>query len=130
MWGRRVYMMPIKAKSVNISPRMGVYAGHQCSLCYPNKNPKHYMSFQLLTFKLILNVSWQNGSVRGSPMQSLLSKQKPQTYKSFQLLTFELILNVTIIYVLAKRECMRVTNAVSVIQTKTPNIQVNPIVDL
>ena len=27
-------------------------------------------------------------------------------------------------------ECMRVTNAVSVIQTKTPNIQVNPIVDL
>ena len=75
-------------------------------------------------------MSWQNGSVCGSPMQSLLSKQKTQTYKSFQLLTFELILNVTIIYVLAKRECMRVTNAVSVIQTKNPNIQVIPIVDL
>ena len=26
-------------KSVKISPGIGVNAGHQCGLCYPNKNP-------------------------------------------------------------------------------------------
>ena len=26
-------------KSVKISPGIGVIAGHQCGLCYPNKNP-------------------------------------------------------------------------------------------